>query len=166
MKKLFFITVKIFCVFLTGCASRGLPELPDTWQPANKFDETPRVLALFRPYSYQVLSVDRTLMQLTRRWARDTQIDFDYRCDDDFSLPITLEGKKYREIDVAIQAVNEVYESFGVTFALSAKNKFTTTCANRDVVTGITRLRRSDKLDLNSKIDKTIRLQTPPKAIE
>lgn len=166
MKSLFLISTTLFYMLISGCSSRTVPDLPDAWQPANSFDDTPHVIALFRPYLYRVLSVDRTLMQLSRRWAKDTQIGSDYRCDDDFSLPVKLEGKSYREVNEAIQAINEIYESFGVTFTLSAKNELTTTCVNRDVVTGVARLKRSDKLDLIKKTDKTLQSQDQTRAIE
>lgn len=145
MKIFFPIQLSLFCLLLTGCASQAPLNLPDSWQAANTFDGTPRVIPLFRPYAYKVLSVDRTLMQLTRRWAKDTQIGFEYICDDDFSLPAKLEGETFRSIDTAISSINEVYKTFGVTLTISAQNKVTTRCVNRDVVTGIARLDREDK---------------------
>ncbi len=145
MKKLLVIQLTLLCAALTACASQTPLNLPDDWRAANTFDETPRVIALFRPYAYKVLSVDRTLMQLTRRWAKDTQIGFEYACDDDFSLPAKLEGETFRNVDAAMGAINEVYKTFGVALTISAQNKFTARCTNRDVVTGIARLDRGDK---------------------
>jgi predicted small lipoprotein YifL len=163
MKKLLAIQLTSLCAVLTGCASQTPLSLPDDWRAANKFDETPRVIALFRPYAYQVLSVDRTLMQLTRRWAKDTQIGFDYACDDDFSLPAKLEGETFRSVDAAMASINEVYKTFGVTLAINAQNKFTTRCINRDVVTGIARLDREDKPATPAASSTPLQIQSPPK---
>ena len=166
MKSHFFITAIMLFISLTGCASRALPELSDTWRPANNFDEAPRVIALFRPYTYQVLSVDSTLMQLVRRWAKDTNLNYDYRCDDDFSLPAKLEGKIYRELDVALDSINEVYDAFGINFSFSTKRILVVTCGNRDVITGVSRLKRSDKLNLNITDDNSHQSKNLTKVIE
>lgn len=157
------VPAAILYLSLTACASNTTLSLPETWRPANTFDETPRVIALFRPYSYQVFSVDRTLLQLTRRWAKDTQIGFEYACDDDFSLPARLEGESYRDVDSALRAINEVYKSFGVATTLSAHNKLTTRCTNRDVVTGIARLNRDEKPQTANKDNKPLLLKSTPK---
>jgi hypothetical protein len=163
MKKLLLVSTAILYLSLTACATNTAPNLPEAWRPANTFDETPRVIALFRPYAYQVLSVDRTLLQLTRRWAKDTQIGFEYACDDDFSLPAKLEGESYRDADSALRAINAVYKSFGVVTTLNAQNKLTTKCTNRDVVTGIARLNRDEKPPSASKDSKPLLLQSTPK---
>lgn len=159
MRKLLLAQTILLCMSLIACASSTSPNLPEAWRPANNFDDTPRVIALFRPYAYKVLSVDTTLLQLTRRWAKDTQVDFDYACDDDFSLPARLEGKTYRDVDAALHAINEVYKSFGVASTLSAQNKLTTRCTNRDVVTGIARLNREGKALAASQENKPLLLQ-------
>jgi hypothetical protein len=163
VKKILLIQLTLLCMSLTACASRATLDLPETWQPANTFDETPRVIALFRPYAYQIFSVDRTLMQLTRRWAKDTQIGFDYVCDDDFSLPARLEGESYRDVDAALRAINDVYKSFGVTASFSPQNKLTTRCTSRDVITGIARLNRDEKPVAPINDGKPLLLQPTPK---
>jgi predicted small lipoprotein YifL len=165
MKKLLLVSAVALCLSLTACATNTPLNLPEAWRPANTFDETPRVIALSRPYAYQIFSVDRTLLQLTRRWAKDTQIGFDYACDDDFSLPARLEGESYRDVDSALRAINSVYKSFGVVTTLNAQNKLTTKCTNRDVVTGIARLNRDEKPPAANKESKPLLLQSTPRLV-
>lgn len=138
MKQLIFIL--FLGVALAGCAQRSTRALPNVWRPVNTFDDQPKAIPLFRPYVYAILEVDRTLMQMTRRWAKDSQIEFEYSCDDDFSLPARLNGRVFKDVDSAIAAVNETYSSFGVTVAISSSNKLTGKCTDRDSLTGIARL--------------------------
>jgi hypothetical protein len=130
-----------FALALAGCAT-GVAEkpLPKAWRPANTFDDAPRVIPLARPYTYKILVVDRTLMQLVRRWSKDTQVANTYRCADDFTLPKRLVGKTFVSLDEAIAEVNSTYYLFGTKLILDSKNEFRVECTNRDVLTGIVRL--------------------------
>ena len=135
-----FLTWTALAVFVAGCATRETENpLPDTWMPANSIDDTARVIPLSRPYVYRVMVVDRTLLQLTKRWARDTRLKDDYKCADDFTLPARLVGKSFITLNQALAEVNDVYRLFGVTIALDGENRFSVDCVNRDVLTGIVR---------------------------
>lgn len=136
---LILLTSIIFCV--CGCAT-GVADkaLPKAWQPANVFDEAPRVIPLNRPYTYKILVVDRTLMQLVRRWAKDTQVMTTYKCADDFTLPKRLVGRTFVSLDEALAEVNSTFYLFGTKLLIDAKNEFRVDCTGRDVITGIVRL--------------------------
>jgi hypothetical protein len=134
-------------VFTTGCATGvGDKPLPKAWRPANSVDDTPKVIPLSRPYIYRVMVVDRTLLQLVKRWAKDTQIKDDYKCTDDFTLTTRLVGKSFTTLNQALAEVNDVYRLFGVKVVLNSENKFSVECVNRDVITGIVRLPQSERL--------------------
>jgi hypothetical protein len=134
-------------VLAAGCATGvGEKPLPKVWRPANSVDDTPKVIPLSRPYIYRVMVVDRTLLQLVKRWAKDTQIKDDYKCTDDFTLTTRLVGKSFTTLNQALAEVNDVYRLFGVKVALNSENKFTVECVNRDVITGIVRLPQSERL--------------------
>jgi hypothetical protein len=138
---------------VAGCAT-GVSEkpLPKAWRPANSFDDTPQVIPLTRPYIYKVLVVDRTLQQLVKRWAKDTKLEGEYACADDFTLSNKLVGKSFTTLNQAISEINETYRLFGAKVQLAADNRFVVDCVNRDVLTGVVRLPQTEKLtfDLGS----------------
>jgi hypothetical protein len=139
-------TVLLASLVLAGCASSVSDKpLPKAWRQANEFEDSPRVIPLFRPYVYQVMPVDRTLMQLIRRWGKDTKISDDYKCPDDFTLPKSLLEKSFTTLDQAIAQVNETYRLFGVKLTLANQNQFLVECVNRDVLTGVVRIPQAEE---------------------
>jgi hypothetical protein len=157
-----FLLLATCVVLAAGCATGvGEKPLPKAWRPANSIDDTPKVIPLSRPYIYRVMVVDRTLLQLVKRWAKDTQIKDDYKCTDDFTLTTRLVGKSFTTLNQALAEVNDVYRLFGVKVSLNGENKFSVECVNRDVITGIVRLPQSERLGEEDGTARTPAIEPP-----
>lgn len=104
---------------LSGCGlSPKASEHTGEWKKVNAFTEDIQVIPLQTSYVYNALRIDTTLHQLLERWARDTGLDVELRCVNDYSLPGKLLQLKAPTLKLALQDINQTYSRQGVKVSL------------------------------------------------
>ena len=108
------------CIGLSGCnfVSPKASEHGGEWKKINTFSDDIRVIPLQTSYLYSALGIDTSLHQLLERWARDTGLEVELRCVNDYSLPSKLLQMKAPTLKLALQEINQTYSRQGVNVSL------------------------------------------------
>lgn len=117
-----------FCLALlmtAGCGSTvpaKAPEFGGEWTPLNQFEDGIQVMPLRTRYHYGALPIDVSLVQMLQRWAKDSGVTLDQRCDNDFSLPSQLLALRAPSLHAGLTALNGVYRDKKLQLSINRTN--------------------------------------------
>ncbi len=130
MKEGFFVGRGVVCalvVSLAACATPEASQFGGRWKPVNQFSHAAVAIPIYPDYVYQASPMDRTLMRLLQRWAKDSNMELAYQVGMDYTLYTPVANVTTADIASALQQMNDIYKAQGIEIQLSG---------NRIVVSG------------------------------
>jgi hypothetical protein len=114
-----FLVVTIAAAVIAGCAARPAPDIGGRWKPANHFSEGPEAIPLQETYLYYASPMDRTLKKMVERWAKDSEMEVDYRHPMDYTLYTAVASIRTPSLQEAISQLNAAYADQQVSIGVS-----------------------------------------------
>ncbi len=124
MKHNLSILSKLLAVFalaamLASCATRPAPDFGGRWKTVNRFAETPDAIPLQNAYLFYASPMDMTLKKMLERWAKDSNMQVDYRHPMDYTLYTAVAAIRTPSLQEAVSQLNAAYGSQQVSIAVS-----------------------------------------------
>jgi hypothetical protein len=114
---------------LAGCGTTPPSDFPEKWDSLNTFTEEIQVIPLSRPYVYQAIKLDVTLLGMLTRWTEDSGLKLQSECKNDFSISGRARGLAAASIEEAAKEVESIYAAHHVRFKVSGPQTVVLTCA-------------------------------------
>jgi hypothetical protein len=106
-------------VALAACATRPAPDFGGRWKSANRFAETAEAIPLQDAYLYYASPMDATLKKMLERWAKDTNMQVDYRHPMDYTLYTAVASVRTPSLQEAVSQLNAAYSAQQVSIGVS-----------------------------------------------
>lgn len=113
------LAVIALTVALAACATRPAPDFGGRWKPANRFAETAEAIPLQDAYLYYASPMDGTLKKMLERWAKDSNMQVDYRHPMDYTLYTAVASVRTPSLQEAVSQLNAAYSAQQVSIGVS-----------------------------------------------
>ncbi|TXI48622.1 MAG: hypothetical protein E6Q50_10020 [Lysobacter sp.] len=114
-----FFAVFALTVALGACATRPAPDFGGRWKSVNRFAETTEAIPLQDAYLYYASPMDGTLKKMLERWAKDSNMQVDYRHPMDYTLYTAVAAVRTPSLQEAVSQLNAAYASQQVSIGVS-----------------------------------------------
>lgn len=100
---------------LTACGTPPPTDFYGDWRPVNRYHEATAEIPLSPAYLFHATPLDGTLKTMLERWARDTDLDLDYRLGSDFTLHQPVTRIRTADLRTAVAELSAIYAPQGVS---------------------------------------------------
>lgn len=113
------LTVFALVAALAACGTRPAPDFGGRWKSANRFSETAEAIPLQDAYLYYASPMDGTLKKMLERWAKDSNMQVDYRHPMDYTLYTAVASIRTPSLQEAVSQLNAAYGEQQVSIGVS-----------------------------------------------
>ena len=104
---------------LVGCGTTPAPDFGGRWKGVNRFSESPEAIPLQEAYLYYASPMDTTLKRMLERWAKDAEMEVDYRHPMDYTLYTAVASIRTPSLQEAVSQLNAAYADQQVSIGIS-----------------------------------------------
>ena len=104
---------------LIGCGTTPAPDFGGRWKGVNRFSESPEAIPLQEAYLYYASPMDTTLKRMLERWAKDAEMEVDYRHPMDYTLYTAVASIRTPSLQEAVSQLNAAYAEQQVSIGIS-----------------------------------------------
>lgn len=113
-----FLVLALSAIF-AGCGTTPAPDFGGRWKSVNRLSETPEAIPLQDSYLYYASPMDRTLKKMLERWAKDSEMEVDYRHPMDYTLYTAVGAIRTPSLQEAVSQLNAAYSEQQVSIGVS-----------------------------------------------
>jgi len=113
-----FLVLALSAIF-AGCGTTPAPDFGGRWKSVNRLSETPEAIPLQDTYLYYASPMDRTLKKMLERWAKDSEMEVDYRHPMDYTLYTAVGAIRTPSLQEAVSQLNAAYSEQQVSIGVS-----------------------------------------------
>lgn len=113
-----FFVLALSAIF-AGCGTTPAPDFGGRWKSVNRLSETPEAIPLQDSYLYYASPMDRTLKKMLERWAKDSEMEVDYRHPMDYTLYTAVGAIRTPSLQEAVSQLNAAYSEQQVSIGVS-----------------------------------------------